>query len=69
MDLLSLKSGWSTKQAPGQPGLHGETLYENRRKGKATEPDSVLLRQQELGARVVSYSFSISEAVLKRPQT
>jgi hypothetical protein len=32
--FLSSSSAWSTKQVPGQPGLHRETLFQKKKKKK-----------------------------------
>jgi hypothetical protein len=35
--FLSLRPAWSTKQVPGQPGLHRETLSQNKTKQNKTK--------------------------------
>jgi hypothetical protein len=32
--FLSSRPAWSTKQVPGQPGLHRETLYQKKKEKK-----------------------------------
>lgn len=53
MDLLSLRSAWSTYRIPGQPELHSKTLSQKRKEKSTTEvkiiPKETKRRKKKFG--------------------
>jgi hypothetical protein len=57
--FLSSRPAWSTKRVPGQPGLHRETLSQNKNKNKNKNKQTNKQRnQRKRGKNVASELYS-----------